>query len=69
MPPYKRLLCWRFRKSIETFGSLALCGHLHSMDAVADFSEAGSVGGESTDDDDLDPSHSTEDEITLNMWP
>lgn len=53
MPPYKRLLCWRFRKSIEIFGGLPSYEHLPKMLDIADFSEAGSVisAGESKDED------------------
>jgi hypothetical protein len=49
-PPYKRLLCWRFRMSIQTFASM--CDHLPDLAAVADYSEAGSTlgAGESKDD-------------------
>lgn len=56
MPPYKRLLCWRFRKSIDIFSSLPSCSHLPSLAAVADYSEAGSVigAGESKEKDDSD---------------
>jgi hypothetical protein len=49
-PPYKRLLCWRFRKSIETFGGLY--EHLPQLESTIDYSEAGSTlgAGESKDD-------------------
>jgi hypothetical protein len=51
MPPYKRLLCWRFRMSIQTFGGVY--PNLPGMLDVADYSEAGSVigAGESESDD------------------
>mmetsp|Transcript_34041 Transcript_34041/g.63559 ORF Transcript_34041/g.63559 Transcript_34041/m.63559 type:complete len:269 (+) Transcript_34041:113-919(+) len=42
-PPYKRLLCWRFRQSIVRFGSLVSC--LPSLNDTIDYSEAGSVSG------------------------
>ena len=61
--PYKRLLCWRFRKSVEIFGGLEPNGHLPNMEAIADFSEAGSVVDSADDDDDdtFDHSDSTAD--------
>ena len=59
MPPYKRLLCWRFRKSIEIFGSFPSCSHLPWLVSVADYSEAGSVigAGESKEEDDSNVWH------------
>jgi hypothetical protein len=49
-PPYKRLLCWRFRMSIRTFASAY--DHLPELADVADYSEAGSTlgAGESTEE-------------------
>jgi hypothetical protein len=49
-PPYKRLLCWRFRMSISTFS--CAYDHLPELADVADYSEAGSTlgAGESTEE-------------------
>lgn len=46
-PPYKRLLCWRLRQSIATFGGLV--SWLPSLNDTIDYSEAGSVSGDVED--------------------
>jgi hypothetical protein len=49
-PPYKRLLCWQFRKSIETFCGLYKYKSLPQLEATIDYSKADSTlgAGEST---------------------
>jgi hypothetical protein len=58
-PPYKRLLCWRFKKALTMYRFALGYEAPSAIDAV-DYSEAASLGGDDDDDDDDDDESTSE---------